>query len=271
MIGAGLGFGPLPTHVAERSVRRGKLWRLPPYENTLAIDIHLVHHKNARLNRAERAMLDMFQRRMASVSAGRAQLEPGKGQLTNGTIVEKGERIPMTSQDTLSLLACQIEIPVTESAAARDRHLAESAAKVRDQLNRRNMDLVVLPELSSIDYSRAAFDRLDEISEPLQGASFAVWREVAMEFGVHVSYSFARKGQSGTFISIAVVGPDGALVGHYDKLHLCQYGASMEKEYFVGGDHIFTFKVNGPDDLADHMLRYPHSRTRADVDPEARR
>ena len=67
MIGAGLGFGPLPTHVAERSVRRGKLWRLPPYENTLAIDIHLVHHKNARLNRAERAMLDMFQRRMASV------------------------------------------------------------------------------------------------------------------------------------------------------------------------------------------------------------
>ena len=151
----------------------------------------------------------------------------------------------MTSQDTLSLLACQIEIPVTESAAARDRHLAESAAKVRDQLNRRNMDLVVLPELSSIDYSRAAFDRLDEISEPLEGASFAVWREVAMEFGVHVSYSFARKGQSGTFISIAVVGPDGALVGHYDKLHLCQYGASMEKEYFVGGNHIFTFKVNG--------------------------
>ena len=151
----------------------------------------------------------------------------------------------MTSQDTLSLLACQIEIPATKSAAARDRHLAESAAKVRGQLNRRNVDLVVLPELSSIDYSRAAFDRLDEISEPLEGASFAVWREVAKEFGAHVSYSFARKGQSGTFISIGVVGPDGALVGHYDKLHLCQYGASMEKEYFVGGDHIFTFKVNG--------------------------
>lgn len=67
MIGAGFGFGPLPNHVAERFVRRNKLWRLPPYENTLAIDIHLVHHKNARLNRAEQAILRMFQTRMKSV------------------------------------------------------------------------------------------------------------------------------------------------------------------------------------------------------------
>jgi len=67
MIGAGLGFGPLPVHVAERFVKRGKLWRLPPYENSLAIDIHLVHHKTARLNRAEQAMLDMFQSRINAV------------------------------------------------------------------------------------------------------------------------------------------------------------------------------------------------------------
>ncbi|NOD35661.1 MULTISPECIES: carbon-nitrogen hydrolase family protein [unclassified Ruegeria] len=151
----------------------------------------------------------------------------------------------MTSSDTLSLLACQIEIPATKSAAARDRHLAESAAKVRDQLSRRNVDLVVLPELSSIDYARSAFDRLNEIAEPLEGASFEKWREVAKEFGVHVTYSFARRGALGTHISIAVVNPDGALTGYYDKLHLCQYGASMEKEYFDAGDHIFTFKING--------------------------
>ncbi|WP_299849564.1 LysR family transcriptional regulator [uncultured Roseovarius sp.] len=67
MIGAGLGFGPLPVHVAERFVKRGKLWRLPPYENTLAIDIHLVHHKSARLNRAELAILEMFRSRLNSV------------------------------------------------------------------------------------------------------------------------------------------------------------------------------------------------------------
>lgn len=150
----------------------------------------------------------------------------------------------MTANDTLSLLACQIEIPATQSAEERDRHLANSAVKVRAQLDRKNVNLVVLPELSSIDYSRTAFERLDEISEPLDGESFETWCGVAKEFGVHVSYSFARKGASGTHISIAVVTPQGELAGYYDKLHLCQYGASMEKEYFDAGDHILTFNVN---------------------------
>lgn len=149
----------------------------------------------------------------------------------------------MTPKDTLSLLACQIDIPATQSAAARDRHLADSAAKVRRQLERQHADLVVLPELSSMEYSRAAFDRLEEISEPLDGPSFATWRDVAREFDTHVAYSFARKGTSGKHISLAVVTPDGALAGSYDKLHLCQYGASMEKEYFEPGDLIFTFRI----------------------------
>lgn len=67
MIMAGIGFGPLPIHVAERFVRRGNLWRLPPYENAPVIDIHLVNHKTARLNRAEQALLDLFRKRMDSV------------------------------------------------------------------------------------------------------------------------------------------------------------------------------------------------------------
>jgi DNA-binding transcriptional LysR family regulator len=67
MISAGLGFGPLPLHVAERSVKRGELWRLPPYDDSLVIDIHMVHHKTARLNRAERAMIEMFQSRIQAV------------------------------------------------------------------------------------------------------------------------------------------------------------------------------------------------------------
>ncbi|MFK7939869.1 MAG: carbon-nitrogen hydrolase family protein [Roseovarius sp.] len=151
----------------------------------------------------------------------------------------------MTAQGTLTLLACQIDIPETPTAAARDQHLANSAAKVRAALARQPADLVVLPELSSIDYSRAAFDQLDEIAEPLQGASFQVWRAVAIECGVHISYSFAHRDATGTYISIAVVTPAGTLLGHYNKLHTCQYGASMEKEYFDRGDHIFTYQING--------------------------
>ena len=151
----------------------------------------------------------------------------------------------MQDQDMLTLLACQINIPPTLTAAARDAHLVASAASVRAHLQENRADIVVLPELSSIDYSRAAFDQLDQIAEPLEGASFHTWRAVAMEFAVYVSYSFARRDASGTYIAIAVVTPQGVLAGHFDKLHMCQYGASMEKEYFDAGDHVFTFDIKG--------------------------
>jgi predicted amidohydrolase len=153
----------------------------------------------------------------------------------------------MSPPETLTLLACQIDIPAMTTAAERDAHLATSSDKVLAQLDgsEKIVDLVVLPELSSIDYSRETFAYLSDIAEPLDGASFQVWKKVATQRNVFVSYSFARAGDGGFFICVAVVGPDGELVGHYDKLHLAQYGASMEKEYFTRGNHLFIFEVKG--------------------------
>lgn len=151
----------------------------------------------------------------------------------------------MTPQDTLTLLACQIEVPPTTTAAARNHHLASTAQKLRYQLSAQNADIVVLPELSSIDYSREAFECLDEMAEPLDGVSFQTWAALAVEFDVWVSYSFARRDGDETYISVAVVSPEGMLAGFYDKLHLCQYGASMEKDYFVAGNDLFTFTIKG--------------------------
>ncbi len=151
----------------------------------------------------------------------------------------------MSKTGALSILACQLDIPPMASARERDTHLAVSAAKVSAHLERQSADIVVLPELSSIDYARRTFDRLDEISEPLDGASFAIWQKVAKDHGVFVCYSFARRDDTGTYISIAVVNPLGEMTGYYDKLHLAQYGASMEKEYFQRGDHLLVFEVAG--------------------------
>lgn len=145
----------------------------------------------------------------------------------------------------LQVLACQIEIPHITNASERDAHLQKSVEKVRRELSERTVDLVALPELSSIDYSRAAFDKLDELSEPFDGPSFVAWREVAREFGTYVAYGFPRRAAAGFHVSLAVVAPSGDMLGHYDKLHLAQYGASMEKEYFTQGGHLFVFAVNG--------------------------
>ena len=45
--------------------------------------------------------------------------------------------------------------------------------------------------------------------------------------------------------SMVAVGPEGNLMGHYDKLHIAQFGASMEKEYFRRGKHLLVFEING--------------------------
>lgn len=151
----------------------------------------------------------------------------------------------MTGSDILRLLACQIEIPPMTTVVERDRHLARIATEIRKRLAEESVDLVVLPELASIDYSRATFDRLDVLAEPLDGPSYGCWSELAREHHVHVAYGFARRDRDRCHISVAVVGPEGDLLGHYDKLHLAQYGASMEKDYFSSGDHLFLFDING--------------------------
>lgn len=149
--------------------------------------------------------------------------------------------------DCLTLLACQITIPAMTAPADRDAHLFRTAQKVKAQLAAapHPVDLVVLPELSSIDYDRATFERLDDLAEAPDGPSFQAWRSVATEYGVAVCYSFPRKSADGFLICCAVIGPDGELLGSYDKLHLAQYGASMEKDYFRRGDHLFVFGLNG--------------------------
>jgi len=60
MIIAGLGVGPLPVHVVKRDVREGLLWQLPPYDTLPQIDVHVVWNPRAKLNRAEKALLDML-------------------------------------------------------------------------------------------------------------------------------------------------------------------------------------------------------------------
>jgi nitrilase len=149
------------------------------------------------------------------------------------------------TDDPLRLLACQVDVPPMTTASERAAHLARIAALVSDALDRAPADLVVLPELASIDYSRASFDALEALAEPADGPSFAIWSGLARRHGCHVVYGFARTEGGARYISQGVVAPDGGYLGHYDKLHLCHYGASMEKDYFTRGDHLLTFDVRG--------------------------
>ena len=145
----------------------------------------------------------------------------------------------------LKVLACQIDIPSMQTAQDRDRHLETTAIKIRAELESNNHDMVVLPELSSIEYSTAVFEKLEELAEPLQGPSFETFSELAKEFNLCVVYGIAKKDNSDFYISQVVVGPNGDILGHFDKLHIAQFGFSHEKKYFKRGKGLFVFDYKG--------------------------
>ena len=145
----------------------------------------------------------------------------------------------------LTILACQVEVAGSRSAVERDRHLDRIAGEIRTRLEQRHHDLVVLPELSSIDYSKSSFDNLHVLVEPLNGPSFQRFDPLAREFGVAIVYGIPRRGADAHYISQVAVDGSGEPIGHFDKLHLAQFGNSIEKDYFRRGDHLFVFEHKG--------------------------
>lgn len=145
----------------------------------------------------------------------------------------------------LRILAAQVEVPLTPTGRRRDVHIERCASEIRRRLENEPADLVVLPELSAIEYSRGAFENLERLAEPLDGPSFRLFREVAVRCGTVIVYGIARKGEGAFHITQVAVGPHGLLLGYYDKLHIAQFGASMEKEFFEPGRHLFAFDLGG--------------------------
>lgn len=146
---------------------------------------------------------------------------------------------------TLKLLACQIAIPEMRSEAARDRHLAATAHRIESHLAIEPADLVVLPELSALEYSRASFERLAELAEPLEGPSFRTYGALAKRYHCAIVYGIAQDSAAGFLITQVAVGPDGSIIGTFDKIHLAQYGASIEKDFFQRGQRLFAFDFRG--------------------------
>lgn len=145
----------------------------------------------------------------------------------------------------MKILACQIRIPPMTDAGDKAAHVERVLAAISRRLAERRADLVVLPELSTIDYSQVAFARLDQLSEGLDGPSFAAFSRLAERHGVFVSFGMARSEDGAHYIAQVTVGPDGRCLGHYDKLHLAQFAVAEEKGWFTPGDHLHVFEVGG--------------------------
>ena len=150
----------------------------------------------------------------------------------------------------LKILACQISIPATSTVERRDNHLKQTSAKADKWLTENPADILVLPELSSLDYSTDTFTNLESVAEEDNGSSYRTWSEVAKSHNCWVLYGYARRCNHGALpaysIATGVIKPDGKLDGVYEKLHLAQFGASEEKDYFnVAGSQLLVFECKG--------------------------
>ncbi|WP_371227990.1 carbon-nitrogen hydrolase family protein [Roseovarius sp. 2305UL8-3] len=145
----------------------------------------------------------------------------------------------------LSLLACQITVPPMITQQEKSDHVNRVSNLVNAALIDTTVDAIVLPELANLDYSRATFEQLEQLAEPLDGPTCAAYASMARRHNAHVIGGFARKSGNDFFISQVVFGCDGQLVGTYDKIHVAQYGASMEKEYFARGRQLLVFEIKG--------------------------
>ena len=154
--------------------------------------------------------------------------------------------------DSVTILACQIDVPAMTRGAERTAHMDRVARAIDFELASNGpVDLVVLPELGSLDYSRSCFDRLSDLAEPLEASpTIESLRKVAQTNGVAILAGVARQ-EPGTdagpdsFITQALIAADGKLAAHYDKLHIAQFGESTEKDYFVRGDRLLVFEIGG--------------------------
>ena len=146
----------------------------------------------------------------------------------------------------LRILGCQTLVPDFSSLTQRDRHVSELCDRISKYLSERTpVDLVVLPELVTIPYSKETFESLPLFAETLSGASTEAFIELSQKINSSIFFGMPYESDSRFFISQILVDPREGVVEIYSKMHLCHYGASCEKDFFEQGNKLITFDLCG--------------------------
>lgn len=73
LVCAGFGVGCLPEHLLREDVEKGLLWRLPPDEGIVDVNLHLLWNREQKMTVAEAVFLETFQHRLAQESLSEQQ------------------------------------------------------------------------------------------------------------------------------------------------------------------------------------------------------
>jgi len=152
----------------------------------------------------------------------------------------------------MRIALAQVASPAGEAVAARRERVGQLVAEAR------GADLVVLPELWAPGYF--AFERYDELAEPLDGDTVTAAREWARGLGAYVhAGSVLERAPDGALHNTAVlIDPAGEVVHTYRKIHVFGY-RSREAELLTPGTDLSVVATPfGPTSATTcYDLRFP--------------
>jgi predicted amidohydrolase len=107
----------------------------------------------------------------------------------------------------------------------------ETAVQMVKEAASREVDLIVLPELFTTGY---CLEKADVLAETSKGHTIELLRDLAGRFRIFiVAGSILEKRDSQFFNTCHMIGKDGKLLGHYDKVHL--FPPFQENHYLSAG------------------------------------
>ena len=118
----------------------------------------------------------------------------------------------------MRILACQINIPAIDSREKQLHHIDTVIQKLETELTDKNVDLVVLPELSTIEYSAENFKNIALFSEELYGETYEKFSAFCRRNHVAICYGMPREEDNNAYISQVTLGLNGQYLTHYDKI-----------------------------------------------------
>jgi N-carbamoylputrescine amidase len=141
----------------------------------------------------------------------------------------------MTKQ-TLKIGLIQTSVGLDKTA-----NVEKTALAIRDAAAR-GASLICLQELFASQYFCQTEDAaFFDLAEPLDGPTVSAIARVAKEHKISVVTPIFEKRAPGVYHnSVVVLGPDGARLGLYRKMHIPDDPLFMEKYYFTPGDLGFT-------------------------------
>jgi predicted amidohydrolase len=95
--------------------------------------------------------------------------------------------------------------------------MSDFVSKIASQ---QKVDLIVFPELATSGYELGV--RFTELAQRIPGPTINLMSQRAAEFGVYIAFGMVTKEkvESVLFNSAVLVGPDGEMLGSYNKVHL---------------------------------------------------